>query len=405
MWYPKSVEEFETAVLAGALDESHDFDAKQQLPKSGKELAKDVAAMTTDGGMLVYGVGEDEQKRPRVLAPIELAGAPERIDQIAQTSITGSFKREFVRLDRSDGHGYLLVLIPPSPDAPHQVTVGGDRRFYGRSDTGNRLLSEEEIARLYERRRSQQLDREQLLAECLAWSPYRQPTPGKNAYLQAFVRPVVLDDDVWDRAMEAAGSESSLHQSLLGAVDEATDVRWGGWDLGSARRWDRRGADTWSLDTTQRVAQVAGRDVRADEIVRADVGMDGHGFLFYGGAGSSDRRNAASPEMLVVYEIGLARTLAQFVALMGRLFDLAEYYGSVDVGMAVTGLRGAVSSRALAPGRFMGDTPVLQDDRASRALRFDARDLAEDPREIVRRLTGRLMRALDGREFDPLATA
>jgi hypothetical protein len=53
MWQPKSIKEFENAVTSGLLEERHDFDAKRQLPESGKELAKDIAAMTTDGGCLV----------------------------------------------------------------------------------------------------------------------------------------------------------------------------------------------------------------------------------------------------------------------------------------------------------------------------------------------------------------
>jgi hypothetical protein len=48
--------------------------------------------------------------------------------------------------------GYIVVVVPASPRAPHQVTVKGEYRFYGRGATGNRLLNEGEIARLYARR-------------------------------------------------------------------------------------------------------------------------------------------------------------------------------------------------------------------------------------------------------------
>jgi hypothetical protein len=83
IWKPVNIDSFEAAVIEGALEERHDFDAKRELPRSGKELAKDIAAMSTDGGALVCGVGEDENGQPRVLAPFELAGAAERIDQVA----------------------------------------------------------------------------------------------------------------------------------------------------------------------------------------------------------------------------------------------------------------------------------------------------------------------------------
>ena len=68
------------------------------VPTNGKELAKDIA---------------------------------ERIDQVAQHSITGDPKIEFVTLRTTGdpGLGYLIAPIPPSPLAPHQVTVGNDRCF------------------------------------------------------------------------------------------------------------------------------------------------------------------------------------------------------------------------------------------------------------------------------------
>jgi hypothetical protein len=400
MWRPTSTEHFEEAVREGVLDESHDFDAKRQLPESGKEIAKDVAAMTTDGGMLVYGVAEDDDRRPRVLTPIELAGAAERIDQIVQHSISGSPRVEFLhlRLASEDNRGYLLVLVPPSPEAPHQVVVGGDRRFYGRSDTGNRRLAEEEIARLYERRRSQETDRERLLAECKAQSPYGVPQQGREAFLQAFASPSIRDDSLWDRAIESAGSESGVLDALGKAVRSFSAIQWGGLHLGSAHRWARRGADKWTLDT----ALDRDAELPAGRVARADLSMDGRAYLFYGHAASVDRRNSASPEVFIAYETGIALTLVEFLAAVGALYEVGGLYGFVDVGVAVTGLTGAVSSHRLGQPFGISDTPTYQDDGAYRTLRCDARDLVVDPHAIVRQLTGRLFRALYGAELDPL---
>jgi len=57
MWIPKTEDELTTAVKAGAIEEGVTFDAKQELPSKNPELAKDVAAMATDGGVLLYGLG------------------------------------------------------------------------------------------------------------------------------------------------------------------------------------------------------------------------------------------------------------------------------------------------------------------------------------------------------------
>lgn len=401
VWRPETIEQLERAVLDGVLDEKHDFEAKRELPSSGKELAKDIAAMTTDGGTLVYGVGEDEHGRPRVLAPIELAGAPERIDQVVQHSISGNPMVEFVRLHLPDdsGRGYLLVVIPPSPDAPHQVQVGDDRRFYGRSDTGNRRLSEEEIARLYERRRSQQVDREQMLGDLVRRSPFGDPEAGQQGFLHAFAYPAVRDDELWDRAVDAAGNEDALLQRLTAAVGVASTARWGGSHLGYAPGWERRGADKWTLDTSSR------REGEPDpgRVARADVSMDGRASLCYGQAAGLEQRSAGGQQLLVAFETGIALTLAQFLSLVGQLYDLGGLYGYVDVGMAVVGIRGAVSSHRLGQP-FWISMPQYQDDAAFRALRCTTREMADDPHELVRRLTSRLMTALYGAELDPLSS-
>jgi hypothetical protein len=89
MWFPKDAQEIEAAVKREDLEETPAFDAKEALPppKKNMTLATDICAMTPEGGQLLYGVAEDEQKRVTVLKPIELVGARERIDQVAQTSI------------------------------------------------------------------------------------------------------------------------------------------------------------------------------------------------------------------------------------------------------------------------------------------------------------------------------
>src|SRR3954453_2576117 len=89
MWIPNDTAEIERAARAGDLSETPSFDAKADLPqpKKNADLATDVAAMATDGGVLLYGVAEDEHKRPTIPKPIPLAGAADRIGQIVSTSI------------------------------------------------------------------------------------------------------------------------------------------------------------------------------------------------------------------------------------------------------------------------------------------------------------------------------
>jgi hypothetical protein len=138
MWIPSDVSDVEDAVRNGRVVETEAFDAKAALPATAKKnvnLAVDVAAMSTDGGALLYGVGEDDDEQPTILHPIDLAGAAERVSGIVSTSITEVpyyFTREY-RCADDPSKGYLLVVVPQSSRAPHQVIVGGEYRFYGRS--------------------------------------------------------------------------------------------------------------------------------------------------------------------------------------------------------------------------------------------------------------------------------
>lgn len=126
---PASTAEIETVARAGSLRETASFDGKKQLPipKKNESPAIDVAAMSTDGGCLLYGLGEDEEKRLAVEAPFRLADASDHVDQIAQTSIVEPPHIEFreYRTDADPSIGYLLVIVPQSARAPHQVISGG----------------------------------------------------------------------------------------------------------------------------------------------------------------------------------------------------------------------------------------------------------------------------------------
>ena len=167
MWLPESEDQIQQSLLAGTLSETSTFDVKRELPTQGKakSLAIDVAAMTVDGGVILYGVDEDENGRPATLSPIVLANARERIDQIVRSTISEPPQIHVHAIpSKADlAVGYLAVVVPPSARAPHMVIVGNEYRYYGRSDTGNVILTEGQVARLYERRQRWEVDRDALL--------------------------------------------------------------------------------------------------------------------------------------------------------------------------------------------------------------------------------------------------
>jgi hypothetical protein len=149
-------------------------------------LAVDVAAMSTDGGALLYGIGEDDHGRPTIPTPILLTGVADRVDQIVSTSVTEVPYIDVRAYPCADdpSKGYLLVIVPQSPRAPHQVAVGGNLRFYGRGATGNRILTEGDVARLYQRRQTWEVDADSLLVQPIQAAPF-EPQP-ELGYLHGY---------------------------------------------------------------------------------------------------------------------------------------------------------------------------------------------------------------------------
>ena len=155
MWIPKNEQDILTATANGSLEETLTFDAKKELPPKNSEIAKDASAMAnTAGGVILFGIEEDASGRPTIPTPFELKGEREKLDNIIRTSVSEvpSYTISAIESQADATKGYLVLVIPPSERAPHMVIVKGERRYYGRGETGNYVLSEPEVARLYERR-------------------------------------------------------------------------------------------------------------------------------------------------------------------------------------------------------------------------------------------------------------
>jgi hypothetical protein len=371
MWQPTSADEIEAAVSDGRLLEGPNFDVKAQLPPKNDELAKDVAAMTVDGGILLYGVGEDAQRKPTVAAPIDLQGVPETIDQIVQTSIAPPpVIRVHVHPTAEDPtKGYVVVYVPPSPLAPHQVTVGGDARFYGRGATGNRKLNEGDIARLYERRQQWDVDRDALLeAEFTV-----DPVDGL-AFLHGFVRPAAALEPLLEVA--SSGDElSHLQQALDAFRSRSRTANRYSPTLAAAATWHRRGASGWI--TTSSFEAERQRDLRY--IAHVEVDADGTTHLFVGRAGEVITRSNVMPPpppTLYLFRDGIVDSAADFFLLTSMIWQASGYVGPIDVGLGLRGLANGVPFElrdAWHPTRFTEnefrstarvDAQVLQDGDA-----------------------------------------
>jgi hypothetical protein len=383
MWVPSTEAEIEAAISANELRETATFDAKACLPPPGrnKDLAKDICAMTVDGGVLLYGVGGDDPTRPDTLIPFHLAGAAERIDQVAQTGIAEAPSIEIRDIDseRTKSAGYLAVVVPPSPRAPHMLILDGDNRYWGRGATGNRRLSEGEVARLYDRRERWEIDRGEMLQDALDAIPF---AAGDLAAICLFAHPVAGVRDVLGAA--AGGGDVTGLVGGLRDVAQANDPYPDQGDVSissSPSQVRRRGAAAWMIDA----------GFPGDDEYAAQLDVSREGLLRYWSKPLAYEDQAR----FVVRERSVTRDAGQFMAVAGHLYDRSGYVGPVDVGVAVVGIDQAYGSSAGMRQQVYGAADYQATERVT------MQELRGDHRGVVLRLLEPLYDVISRPGYDP----
>lgn len=391
MWIPQNEDEIRAVVTSGALEEGPTFDAKKELPSKNQEIAKDVAAMANDGGVIIYGIDEDEHGRPTILSPIGLAGQAERITSIIQTSIAEPPKVSISTIETVDdrSQGYLIVAVPPSERAPHMVVVKGDNRYYGRTATGNAALSEGDVARLYERRRRWEVDLDDLLEAEVARSPFERRDG--FAYIHLIAQPVIQNEDLLNQAVREGQTPTGILHTLVEQVS-SEDVfprrygpdfeRPGQWEYrveGFLARFDYPAStdDPWAPART----------------LNFQVDFNGAAHLFCGRAAEQHKE-----DFLLFPEIVAGNTL-RFLALLGALYSQARYIGMVDIGIALTGLKGSIIDTTDYITRARR-TPYDR-DQYRKTRRVSALVLKDDPEDIAKSLLNPLFHAMSQGRVDP----
>lgn len=184
-------DEVTSAAEAGVLDEGHWVELKEHVPaaarKANVELAKDLASLALDGGVLIIGI-EDDHGAAGAVVGTPLQGLRTRISQVSHGSIRPPLPVVVAEHPHpSDpAKGLVVVTVPASLSAPHMV----DDRYWGRSPEGKRALGDVEVRRVMEalgERRAGFADR---LARVREHDPY--PAPSRtNSHLYLLAEPIV----------------------------------------------------------------------------------------------------------------------------------------------------------------------------------------------------------------------
>ena len=147
------------ASLAGSgVGEAADLDFKEALygasESNKRSLAVDVAAMAnTLGGLVILGVAEDDQARAVSVPGVALSDDEvSRMRQIVAGQVMPMPAFDIRQLEdpATPGRGCLVVMVPPSPIAPHAVVIDKNSlRYPRRNGATTTYLSESDVAQAY----------------------------------------------------------------------------------------------------------------------------------------------------------------------------------------------------------------------------------------------------------------
>jgi hypothetical protein len=356
--------------------------------------------MATNGGVIIYGVLEDKTAMTFSPTPVELAGAKDRISDIVTANVRErvDFDIRLLPLDNEPTRGFVVVDIPASSRAPHMVETKGEFRFYGRVPGGNAVLTEAQIALLYDRRREVERQAERTLDEAITAAPL-SAARGVRGDLHLVGHPLLSDRGLRRRAWP--GDEGpELGASIVAATN---GIRF-------KTPWDPKFADI--LDGGQNLVTLDGFAILNPPIVRdedkierwvsrVEVLDDGTSRYFHAAVAEQDDRKGR----YVIRDTAVAQLASHFVLMVGRLLDAGGYHGPVELSVAITGADGAVSAEWFNGVRMLPVRPlpaVPSDDYRDR-LRAPVSRLMDEPCEVAASLLSRLLRALRPRVFpDPV---
>lgn len=138
------------AAAGGLLEESVWCELKEMATPTGTakkdanlEMARDLASLSVDGGLLIYGVRDKDLE----VVGCDISGLADRISQVSATRVHPPLSPTIQPVLAHPGDDTLAVLVvqvPPSPLAPHMV----DGSYWGRSSNGKRKLDDAEVRRL-----------------------------------------------------------------------------------------------------------------------------------------------------------------------------------------------------------------------------------------------------------------
>lgn len=343
MWTPRTWDDI-TAMI-GVAEEAGGLDFKRTVGGNA-EVAKDMAAMTLNGGVLIYGLDEDPATGlASQIVKQPLKGAEERLRQIAGSRIEPAPELEvtLLRENPADADGVIVVTVPASASAPHMV---GDR-YPTRHGTTTGYLSEREVARFYDRRR-QLLDPALLQADPLGFfSAPRSVDGDPNGMVRGVGRLRVVVRPVADTVVHPAhpwlsSALQDAYEATVGAIIPRLSWELRPQELERLGEWVPRGTIGWTTGASGGNGQLLLQRTTTGAVLSypSTLSFQGTWPLPAGTEGGGGDYYFAAHEDTV------ALALAIDLAFAGAFLSQIDGVGPVLCGVQLDGFEGAVSTRA-----------------------------------------------------------
>jgi hypothetical protein len=147
------------ALLKGGIDEGQRLEYKRELKlddrKQSREAAKDASGLANaQGGLLIYGVDEEELKdgrrRPTAPRPLTDGAVQARLEDVLDSAVTPRLNMES-RLLPTEGGYFLVVRLHQHGGMPHMVDSYNENRYYVRVGLKTRPMAHHELEAVFGR--------------------------------------------------------------------------------------------------------------------------------------------------------------------------------------------------------------------------------------------------------------
>jgi hypothetical protein len=339
----------------------------------------------------VYGVDEDKSKHRFTVDPMPLpVGLHETVDAVARSRITPILSvAPFLVPDPADTkRGFLVIEVPPSPDAPHMV----EGTYWGRSETGKVRLTDVEVERLILARSR----RAEYLAHAMTATANADPAPSSQyCHFYFTAVPATGWPDMFAGYTRDRASRRRLGQLCIKLLSEISTT---------AGAQQRPGVAFEYMISDWRSQKIAAGwlgtwHADAKEDGGRALGVDDDGTVRYINLGAS-ARFPMNDRVMFVRELSVLFETWDMVRLIAALSDEVGYRGGWLFGVELAHLGGHISQVNDPAMGFVAGAGIAWDAADYyRTTKATALEVSEKPKLVAGRLLRQLLRGLGSEDL------